>query len=408
MADAQRLAGLSWHWLMVDTSEVIRGLDGAIEAAPIAFARSDRQVEIAPNIDAIQFAANRVYVVGSAYEPEPVICDEPPAAEPLADDQGRPTVQRTSSYKPFSDLFDTPGSYSTTPTLAEQKTILYAYQDRRYLDEVLPSELQADYNAVIGQDYDLQPNEPLFTATIKKQPFGALFPESGTNTALVIGEAIVETPIAKVVWQPKGVLSGDDQDLTLIVKTRETLTTNFIPAAPNSSPAINPQTGTHTCLEKPPEKEAPQIAPERPLKEVPIVGLAQTQYSGWTPIIDNPLIENFGFLPDTGVANALARQIARREERRRDSWLVKMPIAVEWAVLGFRPLSLCDIGGRRLQMDGIALGIKAGEASMEFEGGWITGGYAETQRSRIAIRLLVSALAPTLVTGGGGGGGGQG
>jgi hypothetical protein len=406
VADAQRLAGLSWHWLSVDTNEVIYGLDGSIEAAPVAFVRSDRQVEIAPNLDAIHFAAQQVYAVGSTYELEPVICDEPPAAEPLADSQGRPTTQKTITHKPFNDLFDTPGSYSTTPTLAEEKTILYAYQDRRYLDAVLPSALQGDYNTVIGQSYDLQPNEPLFTATIKKMPFGSLFPEAGSNTSLVIGEAIVETPIVRVTYQPKGVLSGEDQDLTLIAKNRENLTSNFIPAAPTNSPAVNPQTGTHTCLEKLPAKEAQQIAPERPLKEVPIVGLSLTQYAGWTPIINNPLIENFGFLPDVAVANNLARQIARREERRRDSWIVKMPIPTEWALLGFRPLCLCDIGGRQLQMDGIALDIKSGEASIEFEGGWVAGGHAETQQARISLRIRVTALTPVLYTGGGGGGGG--
>jgi hypothetical protein len=367
VADAQRLMGLSWYWLIVDANEVIRGLDGSPEAAAVAFVRSDRQVEMVPNIDAIEFASRRV--MGSTYELEPVPCADPPSPEPLSDEQGRPTTQRTDTYKPFSEVFDTPGSYSTTPTLAERKTILYAYQDRRFLNEVLPSELQSDYNAVIGDSFELQANEPLFTATIKKQPFGALFPDAGTNTSLVIGEAIVETPVTRVVYQPKGVLSGDDQDLTLIAKTREDLTTSFVPAVPTSTPLENPATGAHTCFEKPPEKELPQVAPERPLKEIPIIGESLVQYAGWLPAIDNPLIENFGFLPDTGVANNLARQIARREERRRDSWLVRMPIPMEWAALGFRPLALCDIGGYRLQMDGIVLSIKPGEASVEFEGG---------------------------------------
>lgn len=369
VADAQRLAGLSWHWLTVDGNEVIYGLNGDPGVAPIAFVRTDRQVEVLPNLDAIQFAAPRVMVVGSTYMPEPVPCAEPPSPEPLSDDQGRPTTQRTDTYKPFSEVFDTPGSYSSTPTLAEMKTILYAYQDRRFLNEALPSELQSDYNSVIGDSFELQPNEPLFTATIKKMPFGALFPEAGTNANLVIGEAIVETPIMRVVYQSKGVLSGDDQDLTLIAKTRENLTTSFVPAVPTSTPLENPATGAHTCFEKPPEKEPPQIAPERPLKEVPIVGESLIQYAGWTPVISNPLIENLGFLPDTGVANNLARQIARREERRRDSWLVKMPVPVEWAASGFRPLALCDIGNRRLQIDGVALSIRTEEAYIEFEGG---------------------------------------
>jgi hypothetical protein len=398
VADAQRLMGLSWHWLTVDANEVIRGLDGSPEGAAVAFVRSDRQVEMVPNIDAIEFASRRVMVVGSTYELEPVPCADPPSPEPLSDEQGRPTTQRTDTRKPFSEVFDTPGSYSTTPTLAERKTILYAYQDRRFLNEVLPSELQSDYNAVIGDSFELQANEPLFTATIKKQPFGALFPDAGTNTSLVIGEAIVETPVTRVVYQPKGVLSGDDQDLTLIAKTREDLTTSFVPAVPTSTPLENPATGAHTCFEKPPEKELPQVAPERPLKEIPIIGESLVQYAGWLPAIDNPLIENFGFLPDTGVANNLARQIARREERRRDSWLVRMPIPMEWAALGFRPLALCEIAGYLLQMDGVVLSIKPGEASIEFEGGALANSAIEILKIGSRIKVGAKVASYPLVT----------
>lgn len=370
--DAQRLAGISWQWLAVDHGEVIYGIPGDPGQGPIAFTRTDQQVEITPNLDAIQFAAPQVIVSGSTYAEDQQPCAEPAAAEPNADGQGRPTKQKTTTLKPFSEVFDTGGSYSSTPTTAEEKTILYAYQDRRFLDEVLPTELQPDYNAVIGQTYELQPNEPLFTATIKRQPFGFLFPDAGTNTTLVIGEAIVETPIARVTFKPSGVLSGNDQSLTLIAANRETLTTSFIPAVPTSSPIEDPNNpGQHTCFEKPPTKEPPQVAPTRPVKEVPIVGSANLAYAGWNPIINTPLIINFGFLPDGGLANLLAYQIARQQERRRDSWLVRMPIPSEWAAINFRPLSRCTVGGRSLQIDGPIVTIADGVASLEFEGGAI-------------------------------------
>jgi hypothetical protein len=399
VADAQRLMGLSWHWLTVDGNEVIYGLNGNPGVASVAFVRSDRQVEMIPNLDAIQFAAPRVMVVGSTFIPEQLPCAEPAEPEPTADGQGRPTIQRTDTYKPFNEVFDTPGSYSSTPTLAEQKTILYAYQDRRFLNEVLPSELQSDYNAVIGDSFELQPNEPLFTATIKKMPFGSLFPETGTNTSLVIGEAIVETLIARVVFKPSGVLSGNDQSLTLIAANRETLTTSFIPAVPTSSPVEDPNNpGQHTCFEPPPEKEPPQVAPERPLKEIPIIGESLVQYAGWSPVINNPLIENFGFLPNVGVADNLARQIARREERRRDSWLVKMPIPMEWAALGFRPLALCEVGGYRLQMDGVVLSLKPDEASIEFEGGALANSAIEILKIGSRIKIGAKVASYPLVT----------
>jgi hypothetical protein len=372
IGDAQRLAGISWQWLTVDEGEIIYNVPGDPGQGPIAFTRNDQDVEIIPNLDAIQFAAPRVIVSGSTYADDPQPCAEPAAEEPNADGQGRPTKQKTTTLKPFSEVFDTGGSYNSTPTTAEEKTILYAYQDRRFLDEVLPSELQPDYNAVIGQSYELQPNEPLFTATIKRQPFGFLFPDAGTDTTLVIGEAIVETPIARVTFKPSGVLSGNDQSLTLIAANRETLTTNFIPAVPTSSPIEDPNNpGNHTCFEKQPTKEPPQVAPTRPLKEIPIVGSAELAYAGWQPIINTPLIINFGFLPDGGVANLLAYQIARQQERRRDSWLVRMPIPMEWAAINFRPLSRCNIGGRSLQIDGPIITISDGVASLEFEGGAI-------------------------------------
>jgi hypothetical protein len=374
VADAQKLAGLSWTWLGVDTAEQIYSLNGAPEAAPMAFIRTELQVEAQPNLEALQFASPTVIVTGSTYIDDVLPCAEPPEPAPGADNKGRPTKQKTSSLKPFSEVF--PGGvasgYVDDPTLAEEKTILYAYEDRRFLDDILPSELQSDYNAVIGLTFGLQANEPLFTATIKSQPFGFLFPDAGTNASLTIGEAIVETPKVKATWKPRGVMSGLDQDTQLILASREELTTKYLPSVPQSTPEVNPKTGNHTCFEPLPKKEDPQIAPERPLKEVPIVGTARVQYAGWTPVVVNPLIVSFGFLPDVGIASNLARQIARREERRRDSWLVKMPIPDEWATIGFRPLVLCKIGTKLLQIDAPVISITNGDAHLEFEGGLVS------------------------------------
>jgi hypothetical protein len=371
ISDAQGYAGLSWRWLAVDAGEQIYGLSGAPEDCPIAFTRADADCEVTPNLEALEFASPRVIVSGSTFVDAPVPCAEPPDPSPNADQKGRPTKQFTKSLKPFSEVFPggTQSGYIDSPTLAEEKTILYAYEDRRQLEELLPSELQPEYNAVIGLTFGLGANEPIFTATIKRQPFGFLFPDAGTNTSMTIGEAIVETPKIKAIWKPRGVLSGLDQDATLILASKEELTSKYLPTKPTSAPQINPKTGTHTCFEEPPKKEDPQIAPEKPLKEIPIVGQALAAYPGWAPIINNPLIINFGFLPDVGVANNLARQIARREERRRDSWLIKMPIPDEWGAIGYRPLALCQIGTRSFQVDAPVVSIKNGEAYLEFEGG---------------------------------------
>lgn len=331
-------------------------------------------------------------VTGSTF-----VLDENPCAEPAEpqpnSDKGRPTIQRTRSLKPFSEVF--PGAlasgYSSTPVLAEAKTILYAYEDRRFLDEILPPELIEDYNAVIGQSFGLQSNEPLFAATIKKQPFGYLFPDAGANANMVIGEVILETPKTKAIWRPKGALSGLDEDLTLILAAREDLTTKFLPSVPQSSPEADPKTGNHTCYEQQPKKEEPQIQAQRPLREVPVVGRARTTYSGWVPVVSYDLVLSFGFLPDAAVANNLARQIARQQERRRDGWLVKMPIPDEWAAIGYRPLSLCRVGTKTLQIDAPIISLFAGAASLEFEGGSLDTSAIEL------IDVLAGAVSEALV-----------
>jgi hypothetical protein len=385
ISEAQTLLGLYWKWLACDTTEQIYSLDGDPKATAATFTRTDLDCEQRPNLEALQFASPLVIVSGTGWAPDKIPCADPPEAIPTADEKGRPTTQLTSSQKPFSEVF--PGAlssgYNSTPTLAEQKTILYAYEDRRKLDQVLPIELQPDFNATIAETFGLGPNEPLFTATIKRQPFGFLFPDAGSNTTMVIGEAIVETPTSKAVWKPSGVLTGLDQSTTLILASREDLTSKYVPKEPVSSPIANPKTGSHTCFEPPPKKEPPQVAPLNPIKEVPVSAIAATKYPGWTPIISNPLIVNVGFLPNLEVATNLARQIARREERRRDSWLVKMPIPIEWCETGFRPLALCQIGGRNLQIDGPVIVLKAGggnspgEAYLEFEGGNLDAAFIE-------------------------------
>jgi hypothetical protein len=132
---------------------------------------------------------------------------------------------------------------------------------------------------------------------------------------------------------------------------------------------------------------------------------------------------SFGFLPNLAVADNLARQIARREERRRDSWLVKMPIPDQWGDIGYRPLALCKIGSRRLQIDAPVIVIRSGEAYLEFEGGLvdtatieiidITAGFAiEVGVSVGAVTSLdleAAVICEAMITVGtpGGGGGGN-
>lgn len=334
IADAQKLAGINWQWLTVTPNESVTVFSGKPSDHPILFSRSIGQVEWEPDLDAINFAAPKVIVTGSRQVLEDIpACPTDP--NPAADSKGRPKRVTTEQYEPTGKVLPSLGT-STTPILSMRKTIQYGYNKAdtgiSTIGWSLPFDVGADLNtATLFNTKDFDANTPIKTLTVIEEPFGKVFPKSGTSTTPIVSKVIVETPFVRAEYIPLGVAMpklGNDQ--TLVAAPRETLTTQRVSQRPDHGGDRDPTTGKPTCFEKAPELEDAQPVPQKPLKTEVVKGEAIVVNAGWTPLIPKPLIEEVGFLPSQAHATNLAEQIALREQRRRSAVQISMPLPIEW------------------------------------------------------------------------------
>ncbi len=379
-SDALRLSSLSWHWLAVDSSEQIVSVDGSVDdsAGAAIFSRTLQQVEIAPDLAAIFQEASTVIVTGARQVEDK---SQSQSQNPTAP---RPKFKTTTEYRPAGAVFPSLGS-DTTPTLFEEKTIIYQYWDDDGFSGYLP--LFSDpltqflYDIQTQTETGIDPYKPptdlntaLQTITIKRQPKGYLFSGLGASTTLVDAEVIVESNIRKLTIKPLGVIFPTlAPDVTLQIEKRETLTSEFIPPWAQLHPSGVDNNGKVQQYEARPKLEPPQPVATKPLKTETLMGYARLSPLNWTPVFAKPLVVDFGFLPDNARATFLASKIAKREQYRRDQALVDLPIPTEWLAAGWPLLARCTIAGNTYLMDGIAISIADREAKFGFTGGLVAG-----------------------------------
>jgi hypothetical protein len=374
VSDAQKLAGIYWSWLTVDSTEAIRAISGNPLDEPPLFSRTLQQLEWAPDTDHLNLAAERVIVTGSCQRPAPIPCAQNPVApDPSLDRKGRPKYQRVIEQQPLNKIFTKGAQGNLSPGIAEIKWIFYQYPDDLSWDsqllQFMPNTLVFERDAASNSDRNGPIDQPCQTVTVYEWPLGRLFSDQGTANNLVVAALEFQSEKRKGRWVPYGVIDpkGQKGNLNLGLERYEDLTTSVTyPGQADHGGTINPATGKAQCLEPLPKKEERQLLAAVPLETIPISGAADIAPANWTPLCRRDLTLEVGFLPDTGVANYLAQQIARREAWRRDSVKVVMPIPDEWLAAGCPPLRRAYLHDGYWQIDGAILSFQEGEAKFAF------------------------------------------
>jgi hypothetical protein len=434
VADAQKLAGVQWQWLTVDTQEKIRTIHGDPMRVPVLFSRSLSQIEWEPDIDHINFAASKVIVTGSHQQPAPIKCQMNPApVDPTLDRKGRSKYQRVEEMQPANKVFTKGAAGNTSPIISEIKWVFYQYPDDLTWDSQLLQFMQANLiyerDAATKSDRYGPVDQPCQTVTVYQWPVGRVFSDQGTASNLVVAAWEVQSEKRKGRWVPFGVIDpkGQKGNLTLGLERYEDLKTGVTyPAQSEHGGTINPKTGSAQCLEPVPKKEERQPMAELPLETVAVAGIAEVSPANWTPIRPEILALEVGWLGSDGSARYLAQRIAEREAWRRDSVKVVMPIPTEWLAAGCPPLRRAYLHDGHWQIDGVILSLQEGEAKFAFTAARIDreGQPTISSRNEIIIRVqprvrIDSATRPLSETtpitirviavpgsGGGGGGGG--
>jgi hypothetical protein len=363
--ECQQLVGKFWHTLTVGVAEVANAVSCYPSGAPL-FTRTLDQIEYEPDINHINFAANRVIVTGSRQVEK--IIEQIPGTP-------RPKLQQTTEKQPFNKVFENaPGQQNNlNPTTSEKKSIGYLYPDDSsipfYLAALVPTavlSLIQFQRPIIGADNDTA----YLTITAQEWPAGRIFPTLGTNTSLKLAILEIQSETRRIRYVPSGVLTGTGQSFTMVIEKDEKLTTAPVSPRSNTTPQIDPRTGQQLLLEPKPIVEGRKPLQDIPLETIPVVGVASVSNAGWSPAQLRDLIIEVGFLPSEQVANSLAAAIATREARRRDSATVTMPIPIEWLAAGCPILPTVRLWDGLWLAEGliITMDSKSQEAKFAFTG----------------------------------------
>jgi hypothetical protein len=394
IGDAQKLVSTNWQWLSVDNQERVITVSGDPADNPLLFARSYQQVEWEPDLSAISFAREKVIVTGSRQVPD----DSQGGVKFILivpndniDRYGREKRISTETMASLGSLYPRLYPNDATQVVSEQKIIYRGftsdYQGHVVVDDIpdaFPVPIPMIVQEYLDTAWDLQINEiaPAIDSpdqrqslTVQLRPGSVIF-SGPVDPRLFIAELTVETRVGKWTFKPirsvrpKATVTGDAR-FSLVLASEELQKSPVVPSPAVHTGAIDPKTGKVAQLEKTPVKEARQIAPTTPLKTEVLKGECSVQPAGWTPIINRPLVQDWGFIPSQAHADNLACQIARREMRRRDTVQVKMPIPDEWMAAGFPLMARCHVGDRELQIDGPIISISDGGCEFSFAGGTI-------------------------------------
>jgi hypothetical protein len=423
VGDAQKLCGVNWQWLTVDSQETIVTVGGDPQTRPIVFQRAWAQVDPQPDLDAIHFAAEKVIVSGSRQVPAKPDCGDNPAPE-NADEKGRPYYHRTQSEAPFESLF--PGRRERSPQsliLSEEKEIFYAYSDRPYFikgvfeagtlknyglynfeeiqgfSRILESYIEEGF---LNRNREAEGEEAIATLTISRQPYARVFPGAEFRLGLTVASVQFECSSFQGNFVPRGLLFSNEVRTSILngqriysialypsnVERRETK--DMSRANPHSA-GLDPKTGKPQCMEKPPQPQPPQPAPEIPLETESIRAECIIQPNGWLPLNPKPYPVDVGFIPSQGHADNLAYQIALQQIRRRDAMQITMPMPIEWLDAGCPLLARCLVGDGEWQIDAPIVALQNNQLAFSFSAGRIR---------RFTPPIPTPTQAPTYTPGG--------
>jgi hypothetical protein len=391
--DAQQMVATNYAWLWVDNAEHIRTVPGDPTTNPVLFQRSLGQVEWNPDLDNIDFAAEKIIVTGQrqvAQTPIVNIIVIHAPQERTHDDEGRQRKLVTPTYKKQADLYpdlyrDEQGrSIDSSDVLAELKTVLYRYYGIDSEFEELPAIQVPDSQitqyfpplASLGYEY----GDLVETVTLTERTMEEVFPSEErhffADTTLFVAEKLVERDYCKISYKAKGIINPDGypNDTTLEMVSAEAIKSGRV----NPDGAVNNQVdkrGGPLRLEKGYRREHTTVGSDVSLTTENLKGECNLQPIGWTPFRQKPLVVDLGFLPSQTHADNLARQIGYQEVRARDAISITMPVPIEWLAAGCPPLHRCQIHNAELQINAPILVIdgQSKQMSFSFTGGRIGG-----------------------------------
>ena len=386
IADVQKLCGVNWQWLTVDTTEAIVTVSGVPEEFPLLFSRSIAEVIWEPDINNINFAAPKVIVTGSRQVPDPHECGCIPSPDhnKYVDSKGRTKQQKTEERKPYKEVFEK--STRLQETLAERKKMFYRYLDKSWTGGVADYIEFIEYSIAGDMSYDIQnfvnksnpftckgydEMTPIATVTVKEWPRGRINTKFGEDGNFSIAEILVEGPTLRARLVPICTVNDKDpQNLNLIWASKEELKNDRNTGKCGTS---DPKTGKASCVTSQPELEAAQPGAEVPLITEVIKSEAEVAYNGWYPLIKAPHVEEVGFIPSQAHGDKLAAQIARREERRRNAVQISTPIRSlpEYFKAGCPIVGRCRVHDGDFGFEAVIVSVERDRAEISFSCGRI-------------------------------------
>lgn len=416
--DAQDICSKNYRWLYIDTLNRINDVSGDPSKNSTIFARSNKEVEIKPIFDHVNFASNQFIITGSkrqsnrstGYNVVVKIDSGDEDTKNNFDSEGRQLRLVTQTFKKKWEVFpelatttvtDSQGRLSlqitdTSDIIYERKVVQYYYWNVNppyptieTFKPVNPLSANTDTTQYLPQITDFasqwKKGDLVATVTTTQRIGGALYPvNAGTSnrifdTGLRFYEQTIEVPYAKITYRCKGLvdvqLTGDynvvpDDSPVLVssepIKGGRIDPNGTVPEASNPKKADEPLTfKTELPLESRHQK------PDLNLETINLQGVANFQPVGWTPVRNDPYVEDIRFIPDQEHADLLAYEIGWRECRRRDSWDVRLPIPLEWLQNGCVPLQNCKIGNLHLQIDEEIISLENGKMVFAFTGNTI-------------------------------------
>jgi hypothetical protein len=271
IADAQRLCGVYWQWLYVDSSGVIRTTTRGNGGMPL-FVRPAGQFEAVPDEDAIHFAAEKVIVAGSHEIAKPYESTEDDEVEAIAtikaeikkaektykfiaaaakkarqavektlkeqpifreevtahhlDEAGRSLRTVVVSKKQSEALFPGGNSLFSGLIIAQRKRIYNFYEDGGEDSTTLdfPQFLRSDVEACHPVSGFGNGTGLYCTVVIVQEPIGVVFPQRAPSTGLITSSITIEGIRFKKTYQPTGVvIPSFGVETGLIVSSRETI-----------------------------------------------------------------------------------------------------------------------------------------------------------------------------------------
>jgi hypothetical protein len=396
--DVADLCATCWQWLAVGANETISTISGDPLTHPILFTRPRGAFEVELETDGRSDWYSKAIVTGSYQQavPPKEECDDREVDS--LDSKGRPGAITTTSRATFAEVF--PGRNFTgvningvvvqdydTEILKEEKIILYQYGDdptvtiRGTTSNMFGAIGVAVFGtnvpnlATIGNNLPTIQIDPdnesaVLTVTISIQLAGAIYPQLGVNTARKVASIQIESERAKIIFKPRGTIrEAYGADYTMVVSPRETVDEDsaskprVVAGRPKGSPPGTP----NKCLEKAKQPEPRQTAPQWAMETVPVRGECTIAPKNWTPLIQLPKIEDFGFIPSQAHADYLACQVAAKTTRESDPWNVQIPVPDEWINAGCPPYFRCHLHDATYEASAVRLTINQDRRAMEFQ-----------------------------------------